>query len=62
MSLSTFRFSILFACTIATFAVCGRAPGLSAPRTREIEAAIQTDGKSGQKKKAAFSWRNTGAA
>ena len=34
-------------------------PGLATPRTREIEAAIQSEGKSSREKKAAFVWRGT---
>lgn len=56
------RFLLLFVCTASTFVVLGRAPAAVTPRTREIEAAIEREGKSGREKRAAIVWRGRPAA
>lgn len=56
MSLPSGRILLLFLCTCSAYATLGRAPGAVNLRTREIESAIQAEGKPGRDKREIPAW------
>ncbi|MDB5591718.1 hypothetical protein [Enterovirga sp.] len=62
MPLSLPRTLLLFLCTAAAFVTLGRAPGAVSLKTRDIEAAIQGEGRSGRDKRSVATWQRGPAA